>query len=303
MGCFWKHLINAVVMLFRQFPVFGMMLQATAGAICGPPCAALASAFVAGVTSGDLGMAIKAGFISMVTSVIAQSVMGGMTSNNAAGPGFETTVTEETVYEATAQGQLPTIRVQGGNPCLNGPCAPPRIKLPPLPPPPPNSTGCLMQVCTGVNGIPTIGELKFFMELAPPVAMSFALREQDYGGAAWAAAGILPLSRVAAIAHWKKTTVWGHTFRYHGQGEQMTRRLTDTARSTGVPQGQWLNNDAAAEVLSSVRFEGNATVRVPEGLAQVIMPDGSIFPTEWAKVIVRPMPGQYLETAYPILGR
>jgi RHS repeat-associated protein len=84
LGCFWKGILKAFAALF-QVPIFSVILQTVAGYICGPPCAALASAFVAGVTSGDLGLAIKAGFISMVTSFVAQNVLGGMTSNNGAG--------------------------------------------------------------------------------------------------------------------------------------------------------------------------------------------------------------------------
>lgn len=91
LGCFWKPIFkavdtavraigNAVGNVLRAVPILGTVLQIAAGAICGPGCAVLASAFVAGVTSGNLGQALKAGFISMVT-VGAFELVGDLTAH------------------------------------------------------------------------------------------------------------------------------------------------------------------------------------------------------------------------------
>jgi putative RNase toxin 43 of polymorphic toxin system len=54
------------------------------------------------------------------------------------------------------------------------------------------------------GGLPTIGQLNFFIEFAlPNVAIERALREGHYGGAALAAAGMVPAFRaVRAIPTW-----------------------------------------------------------------------------------------------------
>jgi hypothetical protein len=57
----------------------GNILTVSAGAICGPVCSTLASAAVAGLASGDLGAALKAGFISAVTAGAFQ-LAGDLTS-------------------------------------------------------------------------------------------------------------------------------------------------------------------------------------------------------------------------------
>src|SRR5262245_61810472 len=72
MGCFWQSAFRAIQRAFRAVPILGMFLQIAACAICGPPCAILASAFVAGVTSGSLAAALRAGFISAVTFGVMQ---------------------------------------------------------------------------------------------------------------------------------------------------------------------------------------------------------------------------------------
>jgi hypothetical protein len=62
-------------------------------------------------------------------------------------------------------------------------------------------------------------------------------------------------------------------------------------------------NEVAAEFLRSIsgKLSGAASVRIPEGLGQVIMPDGSIVPTNWATVV--PKPGGGYRTGYPVLNK
>lgn len=102
-----------------------------------------------------------------------------------------------------------------------------------------------------------------------------------------------------ATANWKSVKTFQHTFKKHGQGAKITRSLTDTARSTGKPQGQWLDNQAAADLLMSHRgaINGPTTISIPSGLGQVIRPDGTIIPA--TKAILVPGPNGFV-TAYPI---
>jgi hypothetical protein len=95
---------------------------------------------------------------------------------------------------------------------------------------------------------------------------------------------------------------WGHTFKTHGAGAKNTKALTDRARSTNNPQGQWLDNDAAAEFLKGLHIEGAGprSVRIPDGLGQVIMPDGSIVQARAATII--PSPNGLYKTGFPIIG-
>ena len=72
LGCFWQSIFHAVQNLFRSVPILGSVLQIAAAAICGAPCAILASAFVTGITSGNLGLALRAGFIAAVTAGVIQ---------------------------------------------------------------------------------------------------------------------------------------------------------------------------------------------------------------------------------------
>jgi RHS repeat-associated protein len=78
--CSWGKAISTFFgrtfgVLFREFPIFGELLEIGAVLLCGmnPVCAipvAFASTtFVAGVTSGNLGYALKAGFIAGITAL------------------------------------------------------------------------------------------------------------------------------------------------------------------------------------------------------------------------------------------
>jgi RHS repeat-associated protein len=100
----------------------------------------------------------------------------------------------------------------------------------------------------------------------------------------------------------KSVKTWGHTFKTHGAGAKKTQALTDRARSTGNEQGQWLDDDAAAEFLKGLHVEGAGprSVRIPDGLGQVIMPDGSIVQARAATIV--PSPNGLYKTGYPIIG-
>ncbi|WP_240958518.1 RHS repeat-associated core domain-containing protein [Streptomyces barkulensis] len=104
--------------------------------------------------------------------------------------------------------------------------------------------------------------------------------------------------------NWASNSVktWGHTFKTHGAGAKNTKALTDRARSTGNQQGQWLNNDAAADFLKGLHVEGAGprSVRIPDGLGQVIMPDGSIVQARAATIV--PSPNGLYKTGFPIIG-
>ena len=99
----------------------------------------------------------------------------------------------------------------------------------------------------------------------------------------------------------KSKKTFGHIFEIHGAGKKKTKGLIGRANSDGKDQGQWLDDEKAAELLKSVYDEisGPETIKIPPGLGHVIKPDGSMIPTEWA--IVVPKPGGIYKTAYPVL--
>lgn len=104
----------------------------------------------------------------------------------------------------------------------------------------------------------------------------------------------------ASIAtNWRSVKKFGHTFSKHGEGKKITERLMDRAKGTGTDQGQWLDNDKAAEFLSKVDVDGPASIRIPSGLGQVIKPDGTILKADdWARVV--PTETGF-KTAFPIV--
>lgn len=160
--------------------------------------------------------------------------------------------------------------------------------------------------------------------------IAYALFVEDYvdcahgqvGGCVWVAVGFIPGGKVAkavdvtsdvlhaadaagALANWsaKSTKTFGHAFKTHGAGAKNTRSLMDRARSTGNDQGQWLDNDAAAEFLRGVHVDGAGprSVNLPAGLGQVVMPDGTVVQARGATII--PSSNGLIKTAYPIIGR
>lgn len=108
--------------------------------------------------------------------------------------------------------------------------------------------------------------------------------------AAETAPKIIPLSKAR----------FGHAFTTHGQ--DATDFLTKRAAGSGMPQGQFLDDQAAARfILENVAKTkgGPVSLPIPKGLpARVIMPDGSLgVPTT-----IRLVPsGKGVKTAYPEL--
>jgi RHS repeat-associated protein len=70
LGCFWHSMFRSFANLLRSTPILGAILKIAATVLCvgfEPVCAVLASSFVAGVTSGKLGVALKAGLVTALT--------------------------------------------------------------------------------------------------------------------------------------------------------------------------------------------------------------------------------------------
>jgi hypothetical protein len=93
---------------------------------------------------------------------------------------------------------------------------------------------------------------------------------------------------------------FGHTFTRHG--EDATEFLTNRAAGSGIPQGQFLDNQAAARFIQdnlARTRNGAVSLPVPEGFpARVIMPDGSFA----APSTIRLVPsGKGVKSAYPEL--
>ena len=80
MGCFWQKPFKALGKLLRRVPIIGQILTVAAGTICGPVCSSITSAVVTGLSSGDLGLALKAGLISMATAT-AFTAVGDLTGS------------------------------------------------------------------------------------------------------------------------------------------------------------------------------------------------------------------------------
>lgn len=73
--------------------------------------------------------------------------------------------------------------------------------------------------------------------------------------------------------NWKSVKQFGHAFSTHGAGAKTTKSLMDRARSTGKNQGQWLDNEKAAEFLCSKGvIKEVMTFDLPAGMGQVITP-------------------------------
>ena len=101
-----------------------------------------------------------------------------------------------------------------------------------------------------------------------------------------------------AIQLTKKT--FGHTFSTHG--DSMTNFLVNRARGSGMAQGQFLDNQKAAQfILDNISKTTNGAVNVPipKGFpARVIMPDGTFK----AATHIRLVPGgNGVKTAYPLI--
>jgi hypothetical protein len=87
MGCIWQKPFKAIGALLRKFPIIGQIIQVAAVAICtaatfgacSPIAAAvLSSAVTAGLASGNLGAALRAGLIA-AASAVAFNFVGDIT--------------------------------------------------------------------------------------------------------------------------------------------------------------------------------------------------------------------------------
>jgi hypothetical protein len=99
---------------------------------------------------------------------------------------------------------------------------------------------------------------------------------------------------------WKSTKTFGHTFKTHGAGAKNFQRLLDRTRTPGQSptQGQWLDNQKAADFLRGIKVDGPATVQIPRGLGQVIHADGTVTAAQWARVAPNPDGG--FISAFPV---
>jgi RHS repeat-associated protein len=88
LGCFWKPIFAGIQNLFSNVPILGTIVQIAAGVLCGPICVGIASAAIAGITSGNLGLALKVGFISAVTA-FAMFGVGELTAHGDLGFGSD----------------------------------------------------------------------------------------------------------------------------------------------------------------------------------------------------------------------
>jgi hypothetical protein len=93
---------------------------------------------------------------------------------------------------------------------------------------------------------------------------------------------------------------FGHAFTTHG--DDATKFLMNRAKGSGMAQGQFLNNQKAAQfILDNVHKAANGAVNVaiPKGFpARVIMPDGTFK----AATHIRLVPGGGgVKTAYPLI--
>ncbi|WP_340393559.1 RHS repeat-associated core domain-containing protein [Paenibacillus sp. FSL E2-0190] len=99
-------------------------------------------------------------------------------------------------------------------------------------------------------------------------------------------------------SNWKSSKQFGHAFLTHGAGAKNTRSLVDRARSTKNNQGQWLDNQKAADFITSKGpITEVRTFDLPAGMGQVITPEGVIIPATKA-IFVPSSTG--IKTAYPI---
>ncbi|MFI9384803.1 Hint domain-containing protein [Kutzneria sp. NPDC052558] len=100
----------------------------------------------------------------------------------------------------------------------------------------------------------------------------------------------------------KSKKTYGHVFEVHGAGPKNFKGLVGRAAGTGQEQGQWLDNEAAASLLQQHWDPDNLEPRVidiPEGLGQVIRPDGSTAPATRALIVPR-KPGGIYKTGFPV---
>lgn len=93
---------------------------------------------------------------------------------------------------------------------------------------------------------------------------------------------------------------FGHTFAKHG--EDATTFLMNRAKGSGMAQGQFLDNQKAAQfILDNVGKTANGAVNIalPKGFpARVIMPDGTFKNATHIRLVPG---GKGVKTAYPLI--
>ncbi|WP_139042323.1 hypothetical protein [Neisseria polysaccharea] len=102
----------------------------------------------------------------------------------------------------------------------------------------------------------------------------------------------------------KSSKQFGHTFTQHGA--QKKNNLKGRAASTRQEQGYWTNNNDAAQFLSPYRnIDKVTTAPIPDGLGEVVLPDGSVKKANCAIIVPdkKPPKGNCLKTAYPIYSK
>jgi hypothetical protein len=94
---------------------------------------------------------------------------------------------------------------------------------------------------------------------------------------------------------------WGHTFLRHGEGNKKFLDLVGRAGGVGGPQGQWLNNEMAADILAAYRpyVEGASVIPIPPGVGRVVLPSGKTVPALFAEIWPHAK-GGYI-TAFPVI--
>lgn len=94
--------------------------------------------------------------------------------------------------------------------------------------------------------------------------------------------------------------VFGHTFTTHG--DEMTIFLLNRAKGAGIAQGQFLNNQKAAQFILeniSKTVNGAVNIPIPKGFpARVIMPDGTFKTATHIRLVPS---GSGVKTAYPLI--
>ncbi|WP_258052906.1 RHS repeat domain-containing protein [Streptomyces sp. Ru73] len=99
----------------------------------------------------------------------------------------------------------------------------------------------------------------------------------------------------------KSRPTFGPVFSEHGAGAKNTQSLIDRARSTGKPQGRWLDNDKGVDFLKAQHGPDGAVreVAIPKGMGHVIKPNGEIVEATLARLVPKPH-GTY-KTAFPVV--
>ncbi|MFJ2418255.1 PrsW family intramembrane metalloprotease [Streptomyces brevispora] len=106
--------------------------------------------------------------------------------------------------------------------------------------------------------------------------------------------------------NWKpaSTKTFGHSFKTHGR-KRTLQQMADRARGKGTPQGQWLDDNAAADLLRREHRPGltgtedSYIVQIPKGMGRVVFEDETW--KEATHAILVPGRNGLFRSAYPII--